>query len=134
MININSAQAENQTHLIQSCFGFSKSRVLFALKFTGLSDQQKVIWMVLAILSAEDPEFTCHASYEQLARMLGKSPRSIRLAIEALIAMVLFEYSERESGLGSLTESSRFILFNPKGCAASLKFKKKCQQRCMLNE
>lgn len=88
MIDVSSLRAEKNC-FASSCFGLSNQEIQFVLKFPGLNNTQKLLWMSLAILNANDPDFASQLSLHQFAHMLNMRPLKLWRAIEQLEAMGL---------------------------------------------
>ncbi|MBI2790996.1 MAG: helix-turn-helix domain-containing protein [Gammaproteobacteria bacterium] len=74
-------------HTVKPCFAMTKREIQFVLNFPGLNDTGKLVWMVLASLNEQNPDFTYQYSFQQFAKMLGKSPNSVLRAIKHLEAV-----------------------------------------------
>ena len=86
MIELKPAHAEKAC-LAHSCFGLSKQEIQFALKSPGLNQTHKLVWLVLAALNANDPDFAKQMSLHQFARMLNLRDGKLWRVIQELEVM-----------------------------------------------
>ncbi len=86
MIELKPTRAEN-AGLAHSCFGLSRQEIQFALGSPGLNDTHRLVWLVLATLNTNDPDFAKQLSLQQFARMLNMRPLKLWRAIQELEAM-----------------------------------------------
>jgi hypothetical protein len=86
MIEVSRARNKD-AHTVMPCFLISQQEIKFVLNFPGLNDLEKLVWIVLAALAAQNPDFTSQCSLQQFAKMLGKRPKSILCACKQLEAM-----------------------------------------------
>jgi hypothetical protein len=101
MIEIKPAHAEKAC-LAHSCFGLSKQEIQFALKSPGLNQTHKLVWIVLAALNANDPDYAKQMSLHQFARMLNIRDCKLWRVIQELEAMGfihLFKQEEKKHSL-----------------------------------
>ncbi len=69
----------------------SQPEIKFVLNFPGLSDVEKLVWITLAALAAQNPDFTSQYSLFQFAKLLGKKPKRILRACQHLEAMGIIQ-------------------------------------------
>jgi DNA-binding MarR family transcriptional regulator len=86
MIEIKPTHAQNAC-IATSCFGLTKDELQFTLKFPGLNHTEKLVWIVLAALSANDPDFTRQMTLHQFAKMLNMRMSKVWRIILELEAM-----------------------------------------------
>ncbi len=96
MIEVSRAR-NNDAHTVIPCFAISQQEIKFVLNFPGLNSLDKLVWIVLAAMSTQNPDFTSQCSLQQFARMLGKRPNSIMRACKQLEAMGIVQ--KQEGGL-----------------------------------
>lgn len=110
MIDITPSRAENAC-VATSCFGLSNQEIQFALKFPGINHTQKLVWIALAILSVNDPEFTRQLSLHQFAKMLNIRAIKLWRIIQELEAMG-FVHSIRHQSVPALQREETPVLIN----------------------
>lgn len=66
------------------CFGLSKAEVQFLLEFPGLNDKDKIVWMMFALLSADNPDFSKQISFQQFCKKLKLRKRNVLHALKKL--------------------------------------------------
>lgn len=91
-------QMENAC-LLKSCFGLSNAELQFVLKYPGLNSKQKYVWLVLATLCTNDPEFASQMSLSAFAKMLRMSVASVSRVIKQLEIMGFVQFSYPLTGL-----------------------------------
>lgn len=84
----------NKTCVAQSCFGISKQEIQFVLKFPGLNHTQQLVWIVLALFHANNPDFARHLSLHQLAKMLNLKAFKLWRVLLQLEVMGLVEVNK----------------------------------------
>lgn len=121
MIDVSSMHAEKSC-VAQSCFGLSKQEIQFVLKFPGLNNTHKLVWILLAAIQAKSPDFARHLSCYQFARMLNMKEIKLWRILLQLEDMGLVEVNRSEYRKAAFKHKQSFLYLLQRFLFKSIQF------------